>query len=83
MGPYHPLNRVRECFTRAAQIQTTPGESDYLQQNSILSLAQEQLLAGAAIQNFETALTETPGDARSLHGAFHVFEAHHGDFLLA
>jgi hypothetical protein len=65
-----------------AKIQTTPGESDYLQQNSILSLAQEQLLAGAAIQNFETALTETPGDARSLHGAFHVFEAHHGDFLL-
>jgi hypothetical protein len=42
-------------------------------------------LAGAAqlaIQNFETGLAETPGnEARSLHGAFHVFEAQFADLL--
>jgi hypothetical protein len=37
----------------------------------------------AAIPNFETGLAETPGDeARSLNGAFHVFETHDADWLL-
>jgi hypothetical protein len=39
-------------------------------------LSQVILAAEAAIPNFETALAETPGnEARSLNGAFHVFEA--------
>ncbi|MBI5260977.1 MAG: hypothetical protein HY852_04060 [Bradyrhizobium sp.] len=64
------------------KIQTTPGESEYLQ--STLPQSQQLLLAAAAIQNFETALAETPGnESRSLHGALHVFEAHFGDILLA
>jgi hypothetical protein len=64
------------------KILTTPGESDYLQ--TTLPLSAQQFFAGAAIQNFETGLTETPGDeARSLNGAFKVFEAHHfADLLL-
>jgi hypothetical protein len=35
-----------------------------------------------AIQNFELGLAETPGaEARSLNGAFHVFEAHSAQLL--
>jgi hypothetical protein len=38
--------------------------------------------AEAAIPNFEIGLAETSGaEARSLHGAFHVFEAHFADLL--
>jgi hypothetical protein len=36
-----------------------------------------------AIQNFELGLAETPGaEARSLNGAFHVFEAHSAQLLV-
>ncbi|TYO60802.1 hypothetical protein FXV83_41825 [Bradyrhizobium hipponense] len=64
------------------KIETTPGESEYLQ--STLPQSEEQLLAAAAIHNFDTGLAETPGnESRSLHGAFHVFEAQFGDLLLA
>ena len=63
------------------KIETTPGESEYLQ--SALLQSQEQLLTAAAIQHFETGLAETPGnESRGLHGALHVFETHFGDFLL-
>ena len=67
------------------KILTTPGELAYLQ---TLPPA-EQFLVGVlapqeAVQNFETALAETPGsESRSLHGVFHAFEAHFSDFLLA
>lgn len=66
------------------KILTTPEEFAYFQ---TLSPAEQGLVAVVApheaIQNFETGLAETPGnEARSLHGAFHVFEAHFGDFLL-
>ncbi len=62
------------------KIETTPGESAYLQ--STLPQSTELLLAAAAIQNFETGLAETPGsESRSLHGALHVFESHFGDLL--
>jgi hypothetical protein len=66
------------------KILTTPQEFAYLQ---TLSPA-EQFLVGVlapqeAVQNFETGLAETPGnESRSLHGVFHVFEAHFSDFLL-
>jgi hypothetical protein len=64
------------------KIETTPGESEYLQ--TTLPPSEQQFFAAAAIQNFETALAETAGnESRSLHGAFHVVEAHFGDFLLA
>jgi hypothetical protein len=83
-----PETLLYDAFATLAilgKIQTTPDESAYLQTN--LTPQQQQLFAAAAtaaIPNFETALAETPGDeARSLHGALHVFEAHHGDFLLA
>src|SRR5262249_44655350 len=38
----------------------------------------------AAIPNFEIGLAETPGkEARSLHGALHVFEAHFAQLVQA
>jgi len=64
------------------KIETTPGESGYLQ--ATLPPTEQQLFAAAAIHNFETGLAEAPGnEARSLHGALHVFETHFGDLLLA
>jgi hypothetical protein len=64
------------------KIETTPGESEYLQTS--LPQSEQQFFAAAAIQSFATGVAETPGnESRSLHGAFHVFEAHFGDFLLA
>jgi hypothetical protein len=60
------------------KILTTPEEFAYFQTLS----PSEQYLVGVlapheAVQNFEIALAETAGnEARSLHGAFHVFEAH-------
>jgi len=58
------------------KILTTPSELTYLgghPGDAIAVLTAVQ----AAIPNFETGLAETPGnEARSLHGAFQVFEAH-------
>jgi hypothetical protein len=65
------------------KILTTPDELTYFQ---ALPLA-EQYLVGVlapreAVENFGIGLAETPGkEARSLHGAFHVFEAHYSDLL--
>src|SRR6516162_9321242 len=58
------------------KILTTPSELTYLGAHpgdaiAVLTAVQ------AAIPNFEIGLAETPGnEARSLHGAFQVFEAH-------
>src|SRR5262249_29672648 len=58
------------------KILTTPSELTYLGAHpgdaiAVLTAVQ------AAIRNFEIGLAETPGnEARSLHGAFQVFEAH-------
>jgi len=55
------------------KILTTPSELTYLGAHAIAVLTAVQ----AAIPNFEIGLAETPGnEARSLHGAFQVFEAH-------
>ena len=47
---------------------------------------QDQILIAAATQeaigNFEAGLAEVPSEAKSLHGAFHVFEHKYLDFLL-
>jgi hypothetical protein len=56
------------------KILTTPGEAALIDPDI---LSQVIGAAEAAIPNFETALAETPAnEARSLNGAFHVFEAH-------
>src|SRR5262245_48391745 len=63
-------------LTIGAKILTTPSELAYLRANPtdagiVLTAVQ------AAIPNFEIGLAETPGkEARSLNGAFEVFEAH-------
>jgi hypothetical protein len=65
-------------LTIVGKILTTPEEFAYFQTLS----PPEQYLVGVlapqeAVQNFEIGLAETPGnEARSLHGAFQVFEAH-------
>jgi hypothetical protein len=62
-------------LTVGAKILTTPSELAYLgahplDAGAVLTAVQ------AAIPNFEIGLAETPGnEARSLNGAFHVFEA--------
>jgi hypothetical protein len=67
----------------AGKILITPDELFYLQQNNPDDLGAVFGAAQAAISNFETGLAETPGhEARSLNGAFHVFEAHFGDLLI-
>jgi hypothetical protein len=64
------------------KILTTPSELAYLgahplDATSVLTAVQ------AAIPNFEIGLAETPGnEARSLNGAFHVFEAHFAQQLV-
>ena len=64
------------------KILTTPAELAYLQAHPTDAVAVIGA-AEAAIPNFEIGLAETPGnEARSLHGAFHVFEAHFGDLLI-
>ena len=63
------------------KILTTPFELAYLEAHPADQLA-IAVAAEAAVQNFETGLAETPGDeARSLNGAFHVFEAQFSDLL--
>jgi hypothetical protein len=64
------------------KILTTPTELLYLQGHPTDAAAVIGA-AEAAIPNFELGLAETPGsEVRSLHGAFHAFEAHHlGDLL--
>jgi hypothetical protein len=57
------------------KILTTPTELAYLEAHPV-DAAIVITAAQAAIPNFELGLTETPGEARSLNGAFHVFEAH-------
>jgi hypothetical protein len=58
------------------KILTTPGEAALIELIHPGVLSQVIAAAEAAIPNFETALAETPGnEARSLNGAFHVFEA--------
>ena len=51
-----------------------------------ISPSQDQILIAAATQeaivNFEAGLAEVPGEAKSLHGALHVFEHQYLDFLL-
>lgn len=42
------------------KVETAPGESEY--QQTALPPAEQQLLAAAAIQNFETGLAETAGN---------------------
>jgi hypothetical protein len=65
-------------LTIVGKILTTPEEFAYFQTLP----PSEQYLVGVlapqeAVQNFEIGLAETPGnEARSLHGAFQVFEAH-------
>jgi hypothetical protein len=65
-------------LTIVGKILTTPEEFAYFKTLS----PSEQYLVGVlapqeAVQNFEIGLAETPGnEARSLHGAFQVFEAH-------
>jgi hypothetical protein len=62
------------------KILTTPTELAYLEAHPVHA-AIVIAAAQAAIPNFELGLTETPGEARSLHGAFHVFEAHFAEQL--
>jgi hypothetical protein len=62
------------------KILTTPTELAYLEAHPVHA-AIVITAAQAAIPNFELGLTETPGEARSLNGAFHVFEAHFADLL--
>src|SRR5262249_36326382 len=57
------------------KILTTPAELAYFEAHPV-DAAIVITAAQAAIPNFELGLTETPGEARSLNGAFHVFEAH-------
>jgi hypothetical protein len=65
-----------------AKILGTPTELAYLQTLPISDQVAVITAAQAAISNFETGLAETPGaEARSLNGAFHVFEAHFADLL--
>jgi hypothetical protein len=57
------------------KILTTPSELAYLGAHP-LDAASVLTAVQAAIPNFEIGLAETPGnEARSLNGAFHVFEA--------
>jgi hypothetical protein len=56
----------------AAKVLTTDTEVDPTDRLTVIGAA------AAAIQNFEKGLADTSGaEARSLNGAFHVFEAHH------
>ena len=57
------------------KILTTPSELTYLEAHPI-DAGIVITAAQAAIPNFQLGLTETRGEARSLNGAFHVFEAH-------
>jgi hypothetical protein len=57
------------------KILTTPTELAYLEAHPV-DAAIVITAAQAAIPNFELGLTETAGEARSLNGAFHAFEAH-------
>jgi hypothetical protein len=57
------------------KILTTPNELAYLEAHPI-DAGIVITAAQAAIPNFQLGLTETRGEARSLNGAFHVFEAH-------
>jgi hypothetical protein len=64
------------------KILTTPSELAYLEARP-LDLAAVLTAGQAAIPNFEIGLAETPGnEARSLNGAFHVFEAHFAQQLV-
>ena len=45
-------------------------------------LPNQNVIVEEAIENFEAGLAAVPGEAKSLHGAFHVFEHQYLDFLL-
>jgi hypothetical protein len=45
-------------------------------------LPDENAIVHEAIVNFEAGLAAVPGEARSLHGAFQVFEHQYLDLLL-
>src|SRR5262249_49735180 len=70
------------ALTIGSKILTMPDELAYFQ--TLPDVDKGLVLQGLheAVPNFETGLAETPGsEARSLHGALHVFEAHFGDLL--
>jgi hypothetical protein len=76
--PLDPEGLLYDAFATigiVAKILTTPTELAYLQAHP-LDAAVVITAAEAAIPNFEIGLAETPAnEARSLNGAFHVFEA--------
>ena len=47
-----------------------------------IHLPNQQDLVQEAVVNFEAGLEAVPGEAKSLHGAFHMFEHQFLDFLL-
>ena len=84
LSPEARLYEGLATLSIVGKILTTPTETAYLR---TLSPIEQGLVAVVApqeaIKNFEIGLAETPGnEARSLHGAFHVFEAHFADLLL-
>ena|SRR5437016_1705529 len=76
LAPEAFLYDALATLTIGAKILTTPSELDYLGANPSDAAAVFKAVQ-AAIPNFEIGLAETPGnEARSLNGAFQVFEAH-------
>jgi hypothetical protein len=74
LAPEAFLYDALATLTIGAKILTTPSELAYLKANPMDAGVVLPAIQ-AAIPNFETGLAETPGEARSLNGAFHVFEA--------
>ena len=75
LDPEALLYDALATLTVGAKILTTPSELAYLG-NHPLDAGLVLTAVQAAIPNFEIGLAETPGkEARSLDGAFHVFEA--------
>ena len=71
------------ALTVGGKILTTPDELAYFQTLPDFDKGVVLQALHEAVPNFETGLAETAGsEARSLHGALHVFEAHFGDLLL-
>jgi len=58
-------------------------KSGYLETLSFSDLSLVAAATQGAIVNFEAGLTAVPSEARSLHGALHVFESRISDFLPA
>lgn len=71
-------------LTILGKILTSPDEWAYVETLPPQEQALVEVLAPqAALQNLEIGLAETSGsESRSLHGAFHVFEAQFADLLL-